>query len=863
MIPRNITHEHILKAITEIDEKGVPPGREQQKYSLIWNGKLYPPKYTISIANKHANGEELDPSAFSGGDETNPFLNKLDFTVIDISQWETITDHLKNNFDTRSENKNLLELINSKNEVLSKYQPIFSPSHIPKLTAEEFSEFLDFKNNKHWSGLHRQKGIVTQDMERLKSALLTLVDESLPVQDRLDRIKPVPGIGEAISTAILHITNSDKYGVWNSTSKNGLEKAGLYPITKRGASFGEQYKAINEVLIALSREIHVDLWTLDALWFDFVKEGDNEFELKQAVLDTISIGETIVKEGLDGKMISKVPGSEVNHQKYLQIIKPIISEFSEKYGNTPNQILKELLTKYATNNDLLEDFEVQHLHFLGRKMNGYTWAAIIKKDENKKSQRVTHFPQLYITIGAFGIRYGFAYGVQVKEDDKRVKLFNSDEDLQKNVNEILKSHPTILAAEKRSPDHTDMVLNEQFYQFNFQKWTNNIIVTEAYPKNNIPDRLKERIFCVFDALFPIFEFATYADDQKKMLELKEKYEAVPKSIDNTWSSVRERIGYSFSDFDFSLKNLYFETEEDERIKSQVFAALKSGKHIILIGPPGTGKSKLAQEICEKIVGQGNYQMATASSDWSTYETIGGYRPDQEGKLFFFPGIFLRSFQNTNGQPINKWLVIDEINRADIDKAFGALFSALTGDTVTIPFEINGEFVKIIGNPIDSTPIKSNAFIIHPDWRIIATMNTFDKSSLYEMSYAFMRRFAFIPVNTPSFIDENLMKNYTQKWGMNPPSEIIRNVASIWQTVNKRRKIGPAIIHDILSYISESDRDVYESSIIMLILPQFEGLVEEEQIGFIRDIIALDCISKKKYLINYASEFFGIAGSRFK
>ena len=35
-----------------------------------------------------------------------------------------------------------------------------------------------------------------------------------------------------------------------------------------------------------------------------------------------------------------------------------------------------------------------------------------------------------------------------------------------------------------------------------------------------------------------------------------------------------------------------------------------------------------------------------------------------------------------------------------------------------------------------------------NWRIIATMNVFDKNLLFDMSYALMRRFAFIEVGTP-------------------------------------------------------------------------------------------------------------------
>ena len=67
MIPNNITRNDILKAMDEIDAKGVPDDRLPRKFNVIYNGRKYPPKYVISIANKYANGKELRPDQFSGG----------------------------------------------------------------------------------------------------------------------------------------------------------------------------------------------------------------------------------------------------------------------------------------------------------------------------------------------------------------------------------------------------------------------------------------------------------------------------------------------------------------------------------------------------------------------------------------------------------------------------------------------------------------------------------------------------------------------------------------------------------------------------------------------------------------------------
>ena len=65
MIPNNISKEDISKAIEEIDKiDNIPDSRQSVLHLLEYNGKTYPPKYVISIANKFANGKELEPEMF-------------------------------------------------------------------------------------------------------------------------------------------------------------------------------------------------------------------------------------------------------------------------------------------------------------------------------------------------------------------------------------------------------------------------------------------------------------------------------------------------------------------------------------------------------------------------------------------------------------------------------------------------------------------------------------------------------------------------------------------------------------------------------------------------------------------------------
>lgn len=72
-IPKNITKEHLIKAINKIDSEGIPSNVESRYYDVIYNNKKYPPKLIISFGNLFANGEILDRNSFSGGVNTQCF----------------------------------------------------------------------------------------------------------------------------------------------------------------------------------------------------------------------------------------------------------------------------------------------------------------------------------------------------------------------------------------------------------------------------------------------------------------------------------------------------------------------------------------------------------------------------------------------------------------------------------------------------------------------------------------------------------------------------------------------------------------------------------------------------------------------
>ena len=174
-------------------------------------------------------------------------------------------------------------IIEARDEVLARYSPSFQPGAIASISEDVLRSFLYFENNRHWTGLNRQVNRICADMRATRTALADLVDESKPIQSRMDACTAIKGMGKGIITAILHVAYPDKYGVWNNTSDGALTELGLMPTFDRGAKFGERYAAINEVLNAVARELDVDLWTLDALWWKLDEaDGDQSSLLEDA-----------------------------------------------------------------------------------------------------------------------------------------------------------------------------------------------------------------------------------------------------------------------------------------------------------------------------------------------------------------------------------------------------------------------------------------------------------------------------------------------------------------------------------------------------------------------------------------------------
>lgn len=275
---------------------------------------------------------------------------------------------------------------------------------------------------------------------------------------------------------------------------------------------------------------------------------------------------------------------------------------------------------------------------------------------------------------------------------------------------------------------------------------------------------------------------------------------------------------------------------DPSVYRQIEAALNSGKqHLMFYGPPGTGKTTLARRLAGVLNGR-SWTLITGSADWSSQEIIGGYQPISGGSIKFFPGVLLRNFDRP--------LVIDELNRCDIDKVIGPLFTVLSGQATTLPYRIaaddpNSAQYVVLPEPKDGAA--AHEYAPGAAWRLIATINSIDKASLYQMSYALSRRFGWIfvdaPKDTKSFVQtflEKMMDRQSATTDGTPP------MAAIWDAVNEIRPVGPAPIIDALKALDilspgadlagppEGDlRAAYLDVFDLFLLPLLDGILRHE------------------------------------
>lgn len=262
-------------------------------------------------------------------------------------------------------------------------------------------------------------------------------------------------------------------------------------------------------------------------------------------------------------------------------------------------------------------------------------------------------------------------------------------------------------------------------------------------------------------------------------------------------------------------------------------AVASSKAIMLVGPPGTGKSTLVEEmVAEARANPESYgltydhhlSIVTPDESWTARDIMGGVSVSNDGQLQFAPGHVLQAIDS------DQWLLLDEANRADLDRIFGGMLTWLAGQEVTIGQARPGSGSKIVLTWSDTPQSKieqrtgadgtDTVYSAGQEWRLLGTYNSLDAHRVFRLGLALGRRFAQIPVPPPSaeMFREIAHERLTDQLSGLIQARVADVLARVYEIHSESGAValGPALFLAMPNYVKTSLRSQDSDSLSELI-----------------------------------------------
>ena len=250
--------------------------------------------------------------------------------------------------------------------------------------------------------------------------------------------------------------------------------------------------------------------------------------------------------------------------------------------------------------------------------------------------------------------------------------------------------------------------------------------------------------------------------------------------------------------------------------------LRMKKQVILYGPPGTGKTFLAQEVAEALAGKGHVTLVQFHPSYAYEDFFEGYRPaggvDGGVSLQLVPGPFRKVVDLARANPSEPYfLIIDEINRANLAKVFGELYFLL---------EYRERSIDLLYSSGDTGP----AFSLPANVYIIGTMNTADRS-IALVDAAMRRRFGFLSLHPEDERLDLVLRAWLAERGL-PEDRADLLVELNRRISDKDFKIGPSYLMNSWAADDAGLERIWKTSILPLLEEYHvgEGLDVEKKYG---------------------------------